>query len=117
MLVASVNEFGTEDGHVPQRSFIRSTIDERRNQIAEVQQRALGRMVDGQFDAKQAAGVIGQWVENAIKKKITDLDEPPNEESTKKRKGSSNPLIDTGQMRAAVTHVIVEGRTRPRGQV
>jgi hypothetical protein len=36
--------------------------------------------------------------QNDVRKAIRDLDSPPNAESTIKAKGSSNPLIDTGQM-------------------
>ena len=39
---------------------------------------------------------------NAIAREITNLKEPPNAESTILKKGSSNPLIDTGDMRKSV---------------
>ena len=45
-----------------------------------------------------AAGYAQQW--------ITDLQDPPNAESTIKKKGSSNPLIYTGAMRQSVTYTV-----------
>lgn len=115
VLVAAANEFGTSDGHVPERSFIRSTIDARRSQIGALTSNTLGKVADGKQTAKDAAGVVGLFVENAIKKTITVLSDPPNAPSTIARKGSSNPLIDTGQLRQAITHKVVIGKRRPKG--
>ena len=42
----------------------------------------------------------------AVQQYMTDLKEPPNAKSTIKQKGSSNPLIDTGALRASVTYKI-----------
>lgn len=119
VLVASVHEFGSTDGTIPQRSFIRSTIDQRRNDIADVQQKALRRVADGKLTAEGAGGIAGAWVESAIKKKITDGDPgwKKLEASTIVRKGSSKPLIDTGQLRASITHKVIKSRTRPKGTI
>lgn len=46
---------------------------------------------------------IGAIAAGATQQYITDLKEPPNAPSTIEKKGSSNPLIDTGSMRASVT--------------
>ena len=51
--------------------------------------------------ALQKLGVFGSGI---IKKKITSIKTPKNHPFTIMRKGSSNPLIDSGQMRATVTH-------------
>lgn len=116
-LVAAANEFGTTDGRVPERSFIRATVDSRRNDIAEVMQKQMKLLEDGKRSAKDVAEIVGLWTANAIKKYMTDLQEPPNAPSTVARKGSSNPLIDTGQLRSAVTHKVVIGKKPPKGSV
>lgn len=46
---------------------------------------------------------VGAIAAGATQQYITDLKEPPNAPSTIEKKGSSNPLIDTGSMRASVT--------------
>ncbi|RIY41953.1 hypothetical protein [Neopusillimonas maritima] len=58
------------------------------------------------LDSRQIMARVGVEAEGAIKQYITDLDTPPNNASTVKRKGSSNPLIDTGNMRASVTSTV-----------
>lgn len=52
--------------------------------------------------------IIGLTAVGAVKKYMTDLKTPPNAPSTIRKKKSSNPLIDTGAMRASVTHSIVQ---------
>ena len=49
---------------------------------------------------------IGMKIENAIRLKILSNVPPPLKEATIKRKGSSQTLIDTGQMLASISHSI-----------
>ncbi len=63
-------------------------------------------------DSRQIMASVGVEAEGAIKQYITDLDSPPNKPSTIRRKGSSNPLIDTGNMRASVTSKVA--RKKPQ---
>lgn len=64
------------------------------------------------LDSKQIMARVGVEAEGAIKQYITDLDTPPNKPSTIKRKGSSNPLIDSGNMRNSVTSVVVSKKSK-----
>lgn len=64
------------------------------------------------LDAKRIMTRVGLEAEGAIKQYITDLDSPPNAASTVRKKGSSNPLIDTGNMRDSVTSAVV--RKKPK---
>jgi hypothetical protein len=52
----------------------------------------------------------GQVAENAAKKWFENPENgwPPNAPATIRAKGSDSPLIDTGEMRKAITHVIRE---------
>lgn len=54
----------------------------------------------------EAVGVVAAA---AVKVYMTELKTPPNAASTIRKKGSSNPLIDQGHMRAAVTHKVAIG--------
>lgn len=49
---------------------------------------------------------IGVVAAGAVKVYMTELKTPPNAASTVREKGSSNPLIDRGHLRAAVTHKV-----------
>jgi hypothetical protein len=54
----------------------------------------------------EAVGVVAA---GKVKVYMTELKTPPNAASTIRKKGSSNPLIDTGAMRASVTHKVSIG--------
>ena len=49
---------------------------------------------------------LGIQAADDIRSEITSLSLPANSPVTIAIKGSSNPLIDTGEMRAAVTHQV-----------
>lgn len=49
---------------------------------------------------------VGLVAVGAVKQYMTALKSPPNAKSTIKKKGSDNPLIDKGHMRASVTHKV-----------
>jgi len=95
------NEFGLG---VPQRSFMRSTYEEKngwKNGIEQVYDEVIqGRSVES------AVGMLGEIVTNDIKTKISNNIPPPNAIETVHRKGSSKTLIDTGAMRQSVRPVI-----------
>lgn len=54
----------------------------------------------------EAVGVVAA---GKVKVYMTDLKTPPNAASTIRKKGSSNPLIDSGAMRQSVTHQVSIG--------
>ena len=105
--IASVHEFGTLDGNVPARPFLRPAIDGGHDEIAKVKQRALELMIDGKLTSKQALAVVGEYAQGRIQRAIDRVTSPALKPATIKRKGSSKPLIDTGQMRNSVQHVEV----------
>lgn len=49
---------------------------------------------------------VGAFAVGAVQQYMTDLQEPPNSPYTIEQKGSSNPLIDTGALRASVTYKV-----------
>jgi len=99
--VAVIHEFGA--GTIPQRSFIRATIDEKKADIeAELAKLARG-VVGGQIEAHQALELLGAKVAGWCQSRIADGIAPTLKAATIKRKGSSKPLINTGQLRSAIT--------------
>jgi hypothetical protein len=58
-----------------------------------------GRVIDGKIDAEYALEKLGELGEKGIKSYMGGNNFTPNAESTKKRKGSSQPLMDTGHLK------------------
>lgn len=111
-LIAWVQEFGTSDGRIPERSYMRSTIDEEQERIASLIKKGVVSITVDRMSQRQALSIVGQFVQTAIQKKITSLRDPPNTPSTIAQKGSSNPLIDTGQLRASIQYDVRIGENR-----
>lgn len=97
---ALYNEFGTEK--IPQRSFLRSTLAENRQNI--VANFAFNFRQTG--NAKAAAALTSTYIENLIKAKIASGNFAPNAPATVKKKGSKTPLIDSGRMLNSVKGVV-----------
>lgn len=101
--IAAVNEFGSEDGHVPERSFLRSTMDENVGKYAGMIQRAVLRHLTGQQSIDNSLGLLGATAVADVQAKIVAIDTPPNAPSTIARKfGEDNPLIDEGRLRQSI---------------
>jgi hypothetical protein len=83
---------------IPERSFLRAGFDENE---AEVSKRAVDLLADvacGRMTARGCQQAVGIHLSSKIKDYAVDLGSPPNSGFTTGRKGSSNPLVDTGDM-------------------
>lgn len=105
--IAAANEFGTDT--IPSRPAFRRAIDGGKQEIGRAAERLLGRVVDRKMPVRQALGQLGLLGVRRVQREITTLKDPPNAPRTIAQKGSSNPLIDTGRLRRAVTHEVVTG--------
>jgi len=97
------NEFGTE--RIPERSFIRSTADEQRENWNKLLDGAYNKILNGEISVGRALAIVGTKAQEDIKKKIMTGPFAPNSEATIVIKGSSRPLIDTGIMRQSIRWV------------
>lgn len=104
--VARANEYGTK--RIPQRSFLRSTVDENKEQIDRRIVAEMKAVVDDRKDFLAALTALGVYAVALVKRKISRSREwaTPLAWSTVKRKGSTQPLVDTGQMRNKVDYRI-----------
>lgn len=108
--IAATHEFGSSDGRIPERSFIRQTFFvNAREELVKMQAELAKKIVTGGMDPLKALGILGTWGAAAVKKTITDqmTSGPENAPSTIARKGSSTPLIDTGLLKNSVSHEVV----------
>lgn len=103
--VAAVNEYGSEDGHVPERPAHRNCADDNQSEITKNTQAAISAVLSG-AKAQAVMDRIGVWYTGKVKQAIADFDSPPNAPATIRAKGANNPLIDTGRTRNSVTHVV-----------
>lgn len=105
VLVGAVHEFGAPNRGIPERSWLRSAFDRNRQRIEHVLDQALDHVMTGRFDVQQALSLVGESFTNVVKRNFLKIT-PALSDKTIKRKKSSKPLIDSGQMRASITWVI-----------
>lgn len=107
VIYASANEFGTRDGHVPARPFLRTTVDENRREIEDGLGEAVGLALDGKQPLSVGVGKVAETVVGKVQEKISDIEDPPNAPSTIEDKirrfgKPGTPLIAEGRMRQSV---------------
>jgi len=83
---------------IPERSFLRSGFNECYPKAVDKAERILPLVLDGRMSEEQLFEVIGTLVRDGIKDYAVELNSPPNHSFTVDRKGSSNPLVDTGDL-------------------
>ena len=101
--IAAFQEFGTKT--IPERSFIRAWHDSATPQIQRLIQRLAIQYIDGKITMDVLLAKLGVFAQGGMRKYLRNLKEPPNKASTIRAKGSSNPLIDTGQLLAFIHYV------------
>lgn len=107
IIVGAVHEFGAPRKGIPARPFIRPSYDKNKSDLQRIKAHELGLVIDGKKTVKGGLAVIGEWLTNKTKQYLTLLKVPPLKPLTIARKKSSNPLIDTGQLRNSITHIEV----------
>ncbi len=109
-------EFGTRGGAsgggwggpIPERPFMRNTMRNNSGKYRSALRAEAPLILRGDRTMTVTLKKLGIVAEQDVKSEITSLSSPPNSPVTIAIKGSSNPLIDTGEMRAAVTHKLDE---------
>lgn len=110
--VATVNEYGSEDGHVPERSFLRSTFDAQKTEIGRAMAAGLDKIILGRGTTDDLLGRVGLKLAGDVVQTINTGVPPSNAPATIARKGSSHTLIDEGRLRQSIDHEVRRGRGR-----
>jgi len=111
LMIASVHEFG--GGNVPERSFIRSTVDQQETTIKRLQKNIAAKVLEGKMSPKQGLGTLGEYVQSEMQKTIRAGIAPELTPATLARKTLNDrtgdvPLIDTAQMIQSIAYEVEE---------
>jgi len=108
VMVGTVNEFGSVDGTIPERSYLRTGTRKAQKKITKTNRFALAkRVLDGSLKSVKALEIIGQIAEAEVKQQIVNISQPANAPSTLKAKApKSSPLIETGHLRQSIRYVV-----------
>lgn len=112
--IAIINEFGTLDGHVPARPFVKSTFQKSQAGLVKELADGLRLMLTSGVKVRAALVRAGKYGANEIKKTIRSSVPPPNAPSTLRQKAkrgesgvqSRRTLIDTYKLLKAVGYAL-----------
>ena len=108
--IAIWNHYGTRGGGwggpIPARPFLLQAMRTGRKDNKKFLRAVAKKLIRGETTLAASLPQLGVKVQGDIQESITALRSPANSPVTVRIKGSSNPLIDTGRMRQAVTWVL-----------
>lgn len=96
----------TEYITIPERAFLRNGYDINIKKVVKDGSAVIGYVMGGTMDTDEFLKMIGLILSSHIKDYATALYNPPNHPFTARRKGSSNPLVDTGDMISSITYEV-----------
>lgn len=104
--LAAVHEYGSKDGRIPPRSFMRSTCDAQRNKHLKMISSLQGKILDGVLSMKRSLTQLGEVVSKDMVQTINRGIAPELMPATVRRKESRKALIDTGRLKGSITHEV-----------
>jgi hypothetical protein len=108
-MIAAVHEFGNPEMGIPERSFLRGGIRHGMPKFKELNETNLRAVVLGKMTIEEAIDQLGVVAAGEVKREFAIGEFKALKQKTIDRKGSSRPLIDSGQLRQSITYV-VEGK-------
>lgn len=105
--IAMIHEFGAPGANIPERSFIRDTMTKEQKRIGNIAGKVAVKVVTGTMPVVKALDILGLAAVSMVKKNMTGSIPPPLQAATIEAKGSSKPLIDTGQLLSSITHEVI----------
>ena len=91
---------------IPERAFLRNGYDDGKDEVLDKTQKLIGDVIGGTLSADQLCELVGLLLSGKVKDYATELSSPPNHPYTVDKKGSSNPLVDTGDMIGSITYKV-----------
>lgn len=93
--------------NIPERSFLRGGFDSNLKKIERIGANLLKKVIEGTLTVDAFYNAYGTIIVSYIQNYMTQLKEPANHPATIQNKGSSNPLIDTGELRSKITFEVI----------
>tara|TARA_R110000772_G_scaffold24212_12_gene64170 strand:- start:5220 stop:5696 length:477 start_codon:yes stop_codon:yes gene_type:complete len=95
-------EFGTDNGNIPARPWLRPGVESGNEEYLNI----ITDSIESGEPLEKALEIVGVVAVAKAQQYMIDLKSPANAPQTIARKGSSNPLIDTGSLKSSVTHKV-----------
>lgn len=96
----------TKSVKIPERSFLRACIDEKEKDFYKFAEKQIDNWLESHSDPDPMLNALGLQFRGYVQKYIRDLSSPANAPLTKAVKGSSNPLIDQGDLVGSIEYEV-----------
>jgi len=106
--LAAVHNLGSVANNIPPRPFLKQSFEKYQSERKKLAERLVRDFMRGAIDMKTAHEKMGNASAGWGRKIFTTGDFAPLKPATVARKGSSRPLIDTGELRRALTFEVVK---------
>lgn len=103
--IAAAQELGVP-GRIPARSHYRATLTEKGAEYSSILAGQMNKILSGAERVNVVFSKMGVQISNDVKQKIISGISPALDIKTIQRKGSSVPLIDTGQYLQSITYEV-----------
>jgi hypothetical protein len=104
--IGTIHEYGAPKANIPERPFLRPALRNGQPQLARASGKLLFEVQNGSLTKFAALSRLGLLGVRLVQENIVHGEFTPLKPATIARKGSSKPLIDTGQMMQSVTYSI-----------
>lgn len=94
---------------IPERSFLRAGFDKHHIEVLKTAEGVLPDVLLGTMSVDQYAEMVGLILKGKIQDYAVSLKTPKNHPFTIEQKGSSNPLVDTGEMINSISYEVQDG--------
>ena len=115
----TIHEFGAPQANIPERAPIRKTLDQKKSDITQLQEKVYKQVIDGKTTVENGLELMGQDLKRKIQDTIRSGLTPPWAESTLQERLSrtskpiiaNTPLIDSGQLLRSIDYEVVIATT------
>jgi hypothetical protein len=107
IMVGTIHEFGSSDGTIPERSFLRSAMETHKREHQKMIRKLAEAVSSGKQSPEKAMALLGTKAAADVSRMVTDLSSPPNRPATIAAKGRANPLVDTGHLVQSITYQVI----------
>ncbi|TCB67396.1 hypothetical protein E0H88_12775 [Acinetobacter sp. ANC 4216] len=106
--LAAIHYHGAPSRNIPKRDVITPTLEQNQEKYLGFIERSIPALIEGSMNLRTMWEYLGMEGRADIQKQMVTARLAPLHPRTIKRKGSSRPLIDSGQLRQGVTYIVSE---------
>ena len=104
--LGSIQEYGLPQKKIPPRPFMRQAYERCKEKIIQLLKSEKSKIILGKSNVKKSLDVVGTYFQQEIQREFTAGNFVPNKPETIRRKGSSQPLIDTGRLKGSIRFLV-----------